>query len=36
MTDAEWIRLELRNEQARRHTAGGLVARIARALRRRR
>lgn len=34
MTDQEWLRLELKNEQARRHTGGGLAARIARVLRR--
>jgi len=34
MTDQEWLRLELKNVEARRHTAGGLASRVARVLRR--
>jgi hypothetical protein len=34
MTDQEWIRLQLKNVDDRRHTVGGLAARIARMLRR--
>ncbi len=35
MTDEQWLRLELKNAQARHHhdhTAGGVVVRLARAL----
>jgi hypothetical protein len=34
VTDQEWIRLELKNAEARRHIGGGLAAGIARVLRR--
>jgi len=34
MTDHEWIRLQLKNVDGRRHTGRGLAARIARVLRR--
>jgi hypothetical protein len=35
MTDEQWLRLELKNAQARRHqAAGGVAARVARVLHR--
>ena len=35
MTDEQWLRLELKNAQARRHRVGqGVAARVARALHR--
>ena len=34
MTDQEWIQLQLKNVDARRHTVGSIAARIARVLRR--